>query len=72
MTDEEKINEIIDRVLEERDDDQYSKEPEVQRIAARTGAQTGKPEGKQTYEDWVKSQPKPVGIGVHKNKPKKK
>lgn len=76
MSEEKIITEIIDTLLEgpfgrDDDDDPYSHEGDVDRIAARKGMRPGKPEKPQTYEDWVKSQPKSKNIGIHKNKPKK-
>ena len=63
---DKKLEETIDKMTE---GDRYSDEPEVKRLAARTGTQAGEEEKKQTYEDWVKSQPKTgMPIGVHKTK----
>lgn len=80
--DNEKIEGIIEKIMEgqgpfRREDDEYSRtDPSVARIAARSGARTGEPESrepekKQSYEDWVKSQPKSgMPIGMHKRKKK--
>jgi len=78
--DDKKITEIIDRLMEgpfQRDRDEYSRtDPNVSRLAARSGTQTGepdrRPEQPMSYQDWLKKQDKTgMPIGLHKNKKKK-
>lgn len=65
---DKKINDLIDKILEAYDEE-LEKDPEVKRIAARSGAPTGKPDKPMSYEDWVKQQPKSgMPIGIHKRK----
>jgi hypothetical protein len=40
------------------------------KIAARQSGQRDEEEKKETYNDWLKKQPKPKTIGIHKTKKK--
>lgn len=63
-----KINEIIDKIMESYEDE-LERNPNVQRMAARRGEQPSRePEKPIRYEDWLKKQPKPKTIGLHKQK----
>jgi hypothetical protein len=72
MDEDKKIDDIVGKIMESEpfeERDEYSKtSPEIDKIAARSGARTGPPEKAekpQSYEDWVKAQPKPKNIGIH-------
>ena len=59
---------LVDKMMEGYDEE-VEKDPNVQRVAARSGATTGKPE---TYQDWLKKQDKSgMPIGIKKIKKRK-
>jgi hypothetical protein len=70
---EKNINKLIEKMLDgEPVDEQWQKArgSTIDKIEARSIPKK-EPEKKETYEDWVKKQPKPITIGLRKDKPKK-
>lgn len=70
--DEKKFDKLIEKIMTVSEvgapGDRYAEDdPDIKKIDVRSGAETGG-DKKQSYEDWVRDQPKPNVIGIHKTK----
>jgi len=71
------MSDIIDKLVEKILDSEGIEEADTyndrggtrKKIDARTEPKN-EPEKPMNYQDWLKKQPKPKGIGIHKNKKK--
>jgi hypothetical protein len=64
---DDKIEKIIEKIMDV--DETITSESFDKNIARETGKPfKGDSEKKETYDDWLKRQPKPGTIGYHKNK----
>jgi len=69
--DEKNIYAIIDKIMESGSGDYDKYDPSLKRLDARSGDTTGQEDREQSYDDWIKSQPKTGRpIGLHKRKKK--
>ena len=70
MDEQERVDGIIDKIMEYGE----TQKPRGDEFTKNVSRMTGKPhrddedDKEMSYKDWVKSQPKPKTIGIHKKK----